>query len=196
MTPLVSIRLWRWPQFLAAVAVSLLWVGFLSDQSIFLPGADGPRYPRQFTIAWLPVLGSIMLIDPTPDLTPTLRRADRVYRWLRCLTLLGTLLPLILIWAKTPAVNDNLYDAFIAGLLLTGCMTAVTRWQVTGLLAATLASLFWLLAGDTLATTLGFADITGAESRPRLVHWALATVASAMAIVTAIRATRSGAASD
>ncbi|MHA6511817.1 hypothetical protein [Tessaracoccus sp. Z1128] len=174
MTVQMSARLWRWPLFLAAVLVSMLCVWLFKDQSMHIPVADGPRYTRQFVVAWMPVFGSILLIDPTPDITATLPRARLVYLCLRCLMLIGTLTPLMVVWSDSTDINHNLYDAFAAGALLTLAIITASRWHAAGLLTSSLVSVIWLLIGDTLATALRFSDITGQQLTPGPFNWLLA----------------------
>ncbi len=84
-------RLWWLPLSVLAELIALLAVLVFGEREIILPGADGLRYVRQFSTAFLPVLLGSSLIDPTPEITTTLSRADRLMRWLRIWVFVGTL---------------------------------------------------------------------------------------------------------
>lgn len=180
-------RLWRWPLFLTAVIVALGCVLFFEQQAIDLPGADGPRFARQFVVAWMPVFGATLLIDPIPEVTATLPRTARVYLLLRCAMFIGALLPLVTAWVGATPVILSLYDALIVGVLLAVANVAVSKWQATGLLSSSLVSVIWLLGGDSLATALRFADITGQPLRAGPYHWALGAFGLCLALVTVAR---------
>ena len=187
MTAWVAARLWRWPLFGIAVTVSLWCTWVFKDQSMYLPTADGPRYTRQFVIALLPLLGSICLVDPTPELTPTLPRARIVYQLIRWAVLVGALAPLAVAWSFSSDVNRAMYDLFVLASLYTIGVGAVSRWQAAGLLGACLVAVCWLLADDSLAVMLRFADISGAPQHPSASGAALALIASLCAVITAVR---------
>ena len=155
MSITASARLWRWPVFIVVVLVAVACLLVFSNDSMYLPGADGRRYARQFVVAWLPVLGGVLLIDPTPEITATLPRARPVYLGLRMAMAFGVLAPLAMAWflSDQPLVK-GLYEAFIVGVLLTCSVLAVSLWQASGVLTASLISVLWLLAGDTLAEVL------------------------------------------
>lgn len=160
--------------FALAVAIALACVAVFDRAQIVVPGADGPRYVRQFALAWLPVLGAVTLIDPTPEVSATLPRTSRVYLLLRCATLVGTLLPLVVAWLALGDVATIVYEALAAGVLLAVAIGAVSRWQSVGLLVASLGSVVWLLMGDSLAAVMGFAETNGAPVRIGAQHWVLA----------------------
>lgn len=169
---------------LVAVACVLVF----RNDSMYLPGADGRRYARQFVVAWMPVLGAVLLIDPTPEITATLPRARRVYVALRAAMVVGVLVPLVLAWfLSDQLVVKALYEAFIVAVLITCSIIAVSLWQASGVLMASLLSVLWLLAGDTLAMVLGFADITGQAMRVAPVHWGLALAGLGLAAVATLR---------
>lgn len=184
----ISARLWRWPIFVLAVVVAVVCVLAFRTDSMYLPGADGRRYARQFVVAWMPVLGGVLLVDPTPEITTTLSRARSVYLVLRAAMAIGTLVPLALAWALSdqPLVK-GLYEAFITGLLVTCTVIAVSLWQASGVLLSSLVSVLWLLAGDTLATVLGFADITGQVMQVSPLHWGLALAGLGLAAAITLR---------
>ena len=185
MSITASARLWRWPVFIVVVLVAVACLLVFSNDSMYLPGADGRRYARQFVLAWLPVLGGVLLIDPTPEITATLPRARPVYLGLRMAMAFGVLAPMAMAWflSDQPLVK-GLYEAFIVGVLLTCSVLAVSLWQASGVLTASLISVLWLLAGDTLATALGFADITGRALQVRPQHWWLALASLGVAGLT------------
>lgn len=188
MSITASARLWRWPVFIVIMLVAVACLLAFRNDSMYLPGADGRRYARQFVVAWLPVLGGVLLIDPTPEVTATLPRARPVYLGLRMAMAFGVLAPLAMAWflSDQPLVK-GLYEAFIVGVLLTCSVLAVSLWQASGVLTASLISVLWLLAGDTLATALGFADITGRALQVRPQHWWLALASLGVAGLTTMR---------
>ncbi|SHJ60425.1 hypothetical protein SAMN02745244_02872 [Tessaracoccus bendigoensis DSM 12906] len=183
-----SARLWRWPVLVLVMLVAVACVLVFRNDSMYLPGADGRRYARQFVVAWMPVLGAVLLIDPTPEITATLPRARRVYVALRAAMVVGVLVPLVLAWfLSDQLVVKALYEAFIVAVLITCSIIAVSLWQASGVLMASLLSVLWLLAGDTLAMVLGFADITGQAMRVAPVHWGLALAGLGLAAVATLR---------
>lgn len=183
-----SARLWRWPVFVLVVVVAVVCVLVFRNDSMYLPGAEGRRYARQFVVAWMPVLGAVLLIDPTPEITATLPRARRVYLVLRAVMTAGILVPLVLAWSLSgQPVVKALYEGSIVGALITCSIIAVSLWQASGVLMASLVSVLWLLAGDTLATVLGFADITGQAMQVSALHWVFALVSLGLAAAITLR---------
>ncbi|WP_297741446.1 hypothetical protein [uncultured Tessaracoccus sp.] len=188
MSVSASARLWRWPAFAFVLVVAIVCVFALGDEAMDLPGADGHRYVRQFVISFMPVLGAVLLVDPTPELSATLPRTCYVYLTLRATTLMGILVPHSLAWsiADQPAAK-SLYEAAIACVLISCSILAVSVWQASGVLLASLLAVAWLLAGDTLAMLLGFADITGRALPVSWWHWALALSSLGLVAVATLR---------
>lgn len=136
-----SARLWRWPVFFLVVVVAVVCVLVFRTDSMYLPGADGRRYARQFVVAWMPVLGAVLLIDPTPEITATLPRTRRVYLVLRATMMAGILVPLGTAWCHSDQnAVKALYEAFIVGALITCAVIAASLWQASGVLMASLVS--------------------------------------------------------
>ncbi|GAB3819790.1 hypothetical protein GCM10028820_24330 [Tessaracoccus terricola] len=80
-----------------------------------------------------------------------------------------------------------LYDVFQLALLISVSVLTVSRWGVFGVLGTAMVSVIWLLAGDSLATLMGFFDpYMAAFVRPATWFAQAATLAAAAVAVLTV----------
>lgn len=189
MTLLSLARMWRLPYAAAALLVALALGVIFRDAQILLPSADGIRSMRQMIVALTPPLASVILLDQAPEMTATTPRGRTLLRCLGAAVCLCTLAAQVPTWSRVTHATaaTTLYDVFATCAFLAVSVWATKRFGLPGLAFASLISLAWLLAGNTLAAALGFfyewSQFT--DTAPSITAWAATGAAFAAAVFAA-----------
>lgn len=123
-----------------------------------LPLADGPRYLRQYLVAFLPAGMGPALPDRLPGLSATLLREPLLRRCTLLLYWGGLGLVLGPGWVSRPGQLTT-YEIMTCLVLGTVVLAVTARWGVHGVLVGLLLGLVWMLAGDSIGVAIGFPGI-------------------------------------
>lgn len=153
-----------------------------------LPLADGPRWVRQYLVAFLPSALAPALHDRLPGLSVTLLREPLLRRVTVVLYWVGLGLVLGPGWVSEPGQMST-YEVLTCLVLGAAVLAVTAGWGSHGMLVGLLLGLVWMMAGDSIGAAIGFTDFLvqapGAPEQPLPGHVPLLLVGAAVAALLA-----------
>lgn len=146
----------------AAIAILLaaFCVGMVGrGQQFAVPGADGTRMVRHLLVAFVPPLVCVSLIPVAPDFVGTTVRERPIRMGHEAALLVLSLLVFSVGWFGAP-LNHVLAEFTMTLFFLGAGFLAASRWGLGGIVGLVMATTAWLLSATSLASLLGFGDVT------------------------------------